>query len=212
MIKNNIRHSLFFFLAMILTVPIFGAEDKWYLEKEEDNIQVFVSETKGLAVKSFRGVVTVNSSLNSVLSVIADASSYPRWLHNCKSAETIKRVGENEIYNHIVTNMPWPVTDRDSVMHSIKTQDILTKQVTIRFFAKPEMIDKLPNTVRITKIHGLWELTPLLNGQLKIIYQMSVDPGGSIPKWLVNSLAVDIPYYTLKNLSRIAKETQYKSQ
>ena len=212
MIKNYIRHSIFFSLAMLFSVSIFGAEDKWYLEKEEDNIQVFVAETKGSALKSFRGVVTVDSSLDSVLSVIADASSYPRWLFNCKRAETIKRVGENEIYNHIVTNMPWPVIDRDSVVHSITTKNISTKQVIIKFVAKPEMIDKSPKTVRITKMQGLWELTPLDNGKLKVFYQMSVDPGGSIPKWLVNSLVIDIPYNTLNNLRRIAKESQYKTQ
>jgi len=198
-------------MLLIFSVPVFAAQGNWYLEKEEDNIQVFVSETKGSSLKSFRGVVTVDSSLNSVLSVIADASSYPRWLHNCKSAKTIKRVDESEIYNHIVTDMPWPVIDRDSVVQSIKTVNKTTNQVTIKFVAKPAMIEKLPKTVRITKMNGLWELTPLDNGKLKILYQMSVDPGGSIPKWLVNSLVVDIPFNTLNNLRRIAKEDRYKS-
>ncbi|WP_299875985.1 START domain-containing protein [uncultured Cocleimonas sp.] len=211
MIKNYIRHYFFFSMLLIFSAPIFGAQDNWYLEKEEDNIQVFVAETKGSPLKSFRGVVTVNSSLNSVLSVIADASSYPRWLHNCKSAKTIKRIGETEIYNHIVTNMPWPVIDRDSVVQSIKTENKTTNQVTIKFVAKPAMIEKLPKTVRITKMNGLWELTPLDDGKLKILYQMSVDPGGNIPKWLVNSLVVDIPFNTLNNLRRIAKEDRYKS-
>ena len=211
MIKNYIRHCFFFSMLLIFSVPVFAAQGNWYLEKEEDNIQVFVSETKGSSLKSFRGVVTVDSSLNSVLSVIADASSYPRWLHNCKSAKTIKRVDESEIYNHIVTDMPWPVIDRDSVVQSIKTVNKTTNQVTIKFVAKPAMIEKLPKTVRITKMNGLWELTPLDNGKLKILYQMSVDPGGSIPKWLVNSLVVDIPFNTLNNLRRIAKEDRYKS-
>ncbi len=210
MVKNYIRNFFFLCLALLISAPVFGAENVWYLEKEEDNIQVFIAETKGSLVKSFRGVVTVNSSLDSVLSVIADVSSYPRWLHNCRSAKTIKRVGENETFNHIITDMPWPVVDRDSIVHSIKTQNDSTNQVTIKFAAKPEMLNKLPKTVRITDMHGLWELTPLQNANLKILYQMSVDPGGSIPKWLVNSLVVDIPFNTLNNLRRIAKEPQYK--
>ncbi len=72
------------------------------------------------------------------------------------------------------------------------------------------MLGKLPNTIRITNIKGLWELTSLQIGRIKIFYQMSVDPGGSISKWLVNSMLVDIPFYTPINLRRIAKEPKYK--
>ena len=210
MIKSPIRNYFLLTLALIFSVPLFGAKNDWYLEKEEHNIEVFVAKTEGSAVKSFRGVVNVESSLKSVLSVIGDASSYPRWLHNCKSATTIKRVSENEVFNHIVTDMPWPVADRDSVVHSIKTQNNLTGQVSIKMISKPELLDKLPKAVRITDMQGLWELTPLENGQLKILYQMSIDPGGSIPKWLVNSMVIDIPFHTLNNLRRMAKEPQYK--
>ena len=210
MIKGPVRNYFLLSLSLMFSVSLCGAENDWYLEKEEDNIEVFVAKTKGSAVKSFRGIVNVKSSLKSVLSVITDASSYPRWLHNCKRATTIKRVGDTEIFNHILTDMPWPVFDRDTVVHSIKTQNDSTKQVTIKFVSKPELLDELPKTVRITDMQGRWELTPLENGQLKILYQMSIDPGGSIPKWLVNSMVVDIPFYTLSNLRQIAKESNYK--
>ena len=195
---------------MIFSAPTFGAENSWYLEREEDNIEVYIAKIKGSAVKTFRGVVTVDNSLNSVLSVIADASSYPRWLYNCRSATMIKFVSYNEVYSHVVTNMPWPFVDRDSIILSTKTQNDVTKKVTIKVVEKPKMLGKLPNTIRTTNIKGLWELTPLPNGRLKILFQMSVDPGGSIPKWLVNLMLIDIPFYTLNNLRRIVKEPQYK--
>ena len=203
-------HSFVFLLLMVFSVPTVGAENPWYLERDEDNIQVYVAKVKSSAIKTFRGVATVDSSLKSVLLVIADASSYPRWLYNCRSAKMIEFVSYNEIYSHVVTNMPWPTVDRDSIIHSTMTQNASTKKVTIKIVGKPQMLGKLPNTIRITDIKGQWQLTPLKNGRLKILYQMSADPGGSIPKWLVNSMLVDIPFYTLNNLRRIAKEPQYK--
>jgi len=210
MINRRIRHSFLFSLFMFISAPIFGAESPWYLEREEDNIDVYIATIKGSAVKTFRGVVTVDSSLKSVLSVIADASSYPRWLYHCKSAKMIKFVSYNEVVSHVVTDMPWPLIDRDTIIQSIKTQNTSTKKVTIKIVSKPGMVGNLPNTIRINNINGLWELTPLHNGQLKILFQMSVDPGGTIPKWLVNSMLIDIPFYTLRNLRQIAKEPQYQ--
>ncbi|MEB8432074.1 START domain-containing protein [Cocleimonas sp. KMM 6892] len=195
---------------MFISTPIFGVENPWLLEKEEDNIDVYIAKVKGSAIKTFRGVVTVDSSLHSILSVIADASSYPRWLYHCKSAKMVQFVSYNEVVSHVVTDMPWPFVDRDSIIQSIKTQNPSTKTVTIRVSEKPGMIGKISNTIRVTNINGLWVLTPLHNGRLNILFQMSVDPGGSIPNWLVNSMLVDIPFYTLQNLRRVAKESQYQ--
>ena len=34
----------------------------------------------------------------------------------------------------------------------------------------------------------------------KVIYEVNADPGGKIPKWLVNDMISDFPFYSLKNL------------
>ena len=41
--------------------------------------------------------------------------------------------------------------------------------------------------VRIQNMKGRWLLTPIANDKsnIKIEYEMDLDPGGNIPKWLV---------------------------
>ena len=206
--KRYLKNSLLL-LVIIFLVPMFGAERSWNLQRNEKDIQVFVSETAGSAIKSFRGVITVDSSMDAVLGVISDISSYPRWMHDCRSAKTIKIIGKNETYHHIISNMPWPVIDRDSVVRSVMTEHPAIEQVTIRFAAKPELIKKLPNTVRIRKLQGYWELTSLQDNTLRVVYQVSLDPGGNIPVWMINSMGTDLPFYTLDKLRQIAKEAKY---
>ena len=41
------------------------------------------------------------------------------------------------------------------------------------------------------------------------VYEMSIDPGGNIPKWVVNAMAIDLPFYTLQKLRKISKEDKY---
>ena len=53
MIKNRIRHIFFFSVSMFFSVPIFGAVSPWYLEREEDNIDVYLAKVKGSTVKTF---------------------------------------------------------------------------------------------------------------------------------------------------------------
>jgi hypothetical protein len=46
--------------------------------------------------------------------------------------------------------------------------------------------------------------------KVKITYELSIDPGGNLPKWLVNTLAVDFPFNTLKNLRQLVKKPLYR--
>ena len=38
---------------------------------------------------------------------------------------------------------------------------------------------------------------------------MTIDPGGNVPKWIVNSMVVDLPFKTLLGLREIMKEAKY---
>jgi ribosome-associated toxin RatA of RatAB toxin-antitoxin module len=63
--------------------------------------------------------------------------------------------------------------------------------------------------VRIKNMTGKWQLTPVENNKVKVVYEMNIDPGGKIPKWLVNAMLVDIPFNTLQKLRSIVKEAKY---
>lgn len=50
----------------------------------------------------------------------------------------------------------------------------------------------------------------LLHFVYNVAYEMSIDTGGNIPKWVVNSMAVDLPFYTLQNLRKLSGEDKYR--
>lgn len=207
--------SQHFLLLLLLTFLLLTSESfangnqKWRLEKNEEGIQVYLRDTVGSALKSFKGTMTIKSSLSSLLKVIKDTDSYPRWLHNCQSAKNLKQNGNSNSINYVVTNMPWPVADRDLVVASSLTQNKSTKRIEIKLQAKPKFLAKVAGKVRIEKMNGRWLLTPTGNDNINVIYEMSIDPGGNIPKWVVNSMALDLPFYTLRNLRKIVKEDKY---
>jgi len=49
------------------------------------------------------------------------------------------------------------------------------------------------------KMMGFMQFVPQKNGSIQFTYEISVDPGGKIPKWMVNAMATDFPFYTLKS-------------
>lgn len=202
---------ILFFSLLLFASNVLEANSEWRLEKDEEGIKVYLRDTAGNPVKSFKGTMMVDGSLSSIISVIDDTPSYTRWLYNCRSAKNIKRISDTQTVNYVVTDMPWPVVDRDLIVLSKLAQDPATKRVEIKLQAAPKILAKVANMVRIEKMHGRWLLTPTAKNKINIIYEMNIDPGGNIPKWLINSMAVDLPFNTLQKLRNIIKEDKYAS-
>lgn len=195
----------------LLVFSIAHAKDSWQLSKSEDGIQVYVKDAEGSATQSFKGIVTISGRMTALIAVLDDIQAYPQLLHACKSASLLEEVSNTESYNYIITKMPWPIKNRDTVVHSVLQQDKQTKQVEIKLNAEPTKIESKPSLVRINKMVGRWLFTLTEKDSVIVEYDLNVDPGGNIPKWLVNTISVDIPFNTLKNLRSLSKKAVYQN-
>ncbi|MBI1978137.1 MAG: hypothetical protein HYS55_05240, partial [Candidatus Omnitrophica bacterium] len=90
-------------------------------------------------------------------------------------------------------------------------QDPLTQVLTYRISeASPDLYPypKQKNVVRMPYLRVLWQFTPKEDGLVEIDYQIHADPGGRIPKWLVNRLSLDIPVHTLNRFEKMLQDPQ----
>lgn len=213
---NKSTSSFILSLCFIVFLNMFSnlavAENKainWELKKSENGIQVFLRNTKNSAVKSFKGVMTVDGRLSSIVAVLEDIDSYPRWLFSCKSAKTLQQRSDTAVVNYFVTDMPWPVADRDSIVGASRSQNKSSKLIEIKLLAEPKLIPEVAGKVRIETMQGRWLLRPAGPGKINVIYEMTVDPGGNVPKWIVNAMSVDLPFNTLSGIREVMKEDKY---
>lgn len=207
--NSQLLKSLIVFL-FIFSVFSTQAKNPWTLSKDDNGIQVFVRSLPHSPIKSFKGEVVISSRLTPLVALLEDSAALPRWMYKTQSAKTLKEVNQTTAYVYAVTDMPWPVLDRDSISLAKLTQNKQSKQVLITLESAPNYIKKNPKLLRIKKLQGQWIFQPLGKGMTKVIYEMHVDPGGNLPKWLVNALSVDMPFYTLNNLRREVKSNKYQ--
>lgn len=192
------------------------AENTWQLSKQKEGIQIYVRDNPNSSLKVFKGIVTVpETTLSSLVAVLDDINIMPQLLHNCKSARVLQKKGKFSTTLYIVSNMPWPVKNRDSVVHSIMTQDKNSKKILIKMESEPKFVPLKKGRVRVQAMSGYWEFMPVMvagknSGAVKVTYELSIDPSGNLPKWLVNAIAVDFPFYTLKNLRQLVKKPVYR--
>jgi len=190
-------------------VPALANTD-WQLAKEEDGIIVHTRVVDYSPVKQFRAVTKISASLASVLAVMLDSEACPEWMYRCQEAKVVKRnrFGDSYVYRKI--NLPWPVADRDIVMHKAMTQDPETKAVTIKNVSAPDFVPRTKH-VRIEVSESLYLLEPKQDGTVKLTWTQISDPAGALPKTLVNTMIVTSPLTTLKNLRAMVKKNKYKN-
>ncbi|WP_319379735.1 START domain-containing protein [Thiomicrorhabdus sp.] len=192
--------------AMILASGTFtgtarAEEQKWQAQAVEDgsSVQVWTRAVPGSNFKAFRGEVDISSPLKSVLQTIHQTEKLPEWYHNTIEARKLKTLAPGESINYSVTRAPWPVSNRDSVVHST-TQYQADGSVQIALQAEPNTYPPQDGRIRISKLDGFWKLQPIDASHTKVTLQISAEPGGEIPSWLANAMVVDMPFYTLSNL------------
>ncbi len=195
----------FFFFYYIVSVTAFG-QTNWKLTKNEDGIRVFQKDTKNSNFKSIRVECTFDGTYDKLINVINNIAGYQNWVYHNKATSLIKRISPYEFYYYTETYLPWPMDNRDAVMHTKITKDSLNRFLRINSSAAPNYIAKKGNKVRIARSDINWYVTSPATNKIKIVYTFETDPGGNVPAWLVNSFADKGPYESFKKLAQLLKK------
>jgi len=205
------KHILKGMLALLLLmgsgtfVPssVFAAEFPWELKKNEDGIRVDVRKVEGSSILEYKGTVIVDAGLEAVARLFEEDGRMTEWFHQCSEARLIKANTPEDKVLYFVISMPWPVKDRDLVFRRVRSKDPASRAVEYRTSSLPGVYPEQGGKVRMPYLKGLWRFTPLADGRTKIYYQQHSEVGGHIPAWLVNKLAVNIPFNSLAHFRRL---------
>jgi hypothetical protein len=185
-----------------------NADDKWFHLTKKDGIDIYSRVSKDSPIKSLRAEGIINGSLAKIVSIMRDVNSATDWVPNLKSRSYVKNVSDTEAILYDISIMPWPVTNRDLVVHhrlslSPDKKSLVLNFNSIRNTERP--VKKKP--VRATIHTGSIEFYPRGDKTL-IKLVLLVDPNGKIPKWVVNLLQVSMPYEFLMSLNKFASKSK----
>lgn len=194
-------------LGILVSVSVFASDatNGWDLAKESDGIKVYTRNVSDSDFKEFKGVMQVKTTVDALVALVNDAKACPKWIDTCVEGKVLKKVSDNERYCYTLSEAPWPVSDRDAITHSITNRDEKTGAVTINITGAPNYIPEKKGITRVKMIKAMWSFTPKEDGYVEVVYQVHNDPGGSLPAWLINSVAVTQPFNTLRNMRKIVK-------
>jgi len=184
-------------------------EQPWQMQKQQDSITVYtrLSDLDGLT--EFKGVTVLDASLASVLAVLGDVGACSQWLYRCADPKLLGSDSFTDRYVYQVHKLPFPASDRDYVLHVRVSYHPDDRRVEISMDVMPDFLPDTPGLVRIKRGGGRWTLTQTTDNQVQIVWQQVMDPGGRVPRFLVNGRAINIPYESLLGLARLVTRSKY---
>lgn len=205
-------YKVFFvgFLLLLNLQPVLAQND-WKLSTEKEGIKVYTSIVPGSKIKAVKVECELKATASQLVAVLLDVNACKDWVYHTKSCSLVKQVSPSELYYYSEVSLPWPAENRDFVAHLTATQNPADKVVTVDGPAVPGFVPSKNKVVRIDHSKGLWVITPVDSGMIKVRYSLHVDPGGALPAWLVNMFAAEGPMQIFENLKLQLQKPAYKN-
>ena len=201
-------------LYMVFWLALFGlwgrAQDSWELKTDKDGIKVYKSADSRSKFDQLKLECTVDASLSSLVAVLLDVSNYPKWVYHTRTASLLKKVSDHELYFYEQIESPFGASDRDLVVVTKISQDKDSKVVHVTVKSVPDYIPQKKGYVRVPMSDEKWTITPISKNSSKIDYHLEIDPGGSVPAWLVNQFSQKGPYESFRQLRKHVTEEKYR--
>jgi hypothetical protein len=192
--------SFLFFFAL----KGFG-QYNWKLTKDKDGIKVYQSENPKSKFKSVRVECTLAGTFDKLIAVLTDIDHLKDWVYNTKMSYLIRKISPLDMYYYTETTIPWPMSNRDAVVHLRIMRDSLQRFVRVISTNENRLVPQKNGKVRIVYSSVNWYVTMPSSKTVSIVYTFEADPGGGLPAWIVNSFADKGPYESFKKLSEMLK-------
>jgi hypothetical protein len=188
------------FFAQAADTP--AAAPPWEQIRVEDGVVVWKRLVPGSPIVSFKSQGLIEAPVLDILAVIDDASHATEWMDSCVEATEIERPSASESIRYSVLKSPaFIVSDRDLLVRSHIRVDPPTRSVQARSEATSDpRKPPVEGRVRMPMLTVSWTLKGVTPGVTQVTYEVTADPGGSIPAWLVNASAKKMPFETLRQL------------
>ncbi|MCZ8134141.1 MAG: START domain-containing protein [Algoriphagus sp.] len=170
------------------------------LRKSAEGIEVYTCKMANSRINSIQSTFTVSSSFSALSEALFDLNNFHKWQYKIVKTEMLKRISKNEFIYRAELETPWPVANRDLILHVKMSPTSNPKEYHFSAIGKPDYIPPREGFVRVPVSEAHWYIKILDKTNIQVKHSILIDPGGSIPAWLMNLSLAEGPYETFKNL------------
>jgi hypothetical protein len=210
--RSLIARSISALLLVLAVVAPVAADDlvavpepAWESVDEADGIAVFRRDVPGSPLVAFKGVTTIEASIDKVLWVLVDNEHKTEWVDMCTESRVLERISDHEVVIYQRFSLPWYLSDRDYVY---RARAVPEEHGAIRLVMSSCEHAAAPATVGVRGrlVESCYLLTPLGDNRTRVSVEIQTDPCGMVPDTLVNLVQREWPLKTLRGVRRQCRQ------
>ncbi len=189
---------LLLLLGLLLPSPFLAdsAEGGWAIERDEQGVRLERRSEEGPGPR-FRATAEFDAGIFEVMAVLADDERRTEWMPRCIESKALEVTPKSRVL-YTRTEGDWPVSDRDAV---VRSQVRITPagdraEITLEAIEWPA-VPPIDGAVRMPELSGGYVLTALGEDRTQVLYQVSVDLGGSVPGFVLEFVREQMPFDNL---------------
>jgi hypothetical protein len=200
------RASPLLLLTMTLTISPTASttEAEWTLEKDEGHIQLYTRPVPGSPFLEVKATTLINAPMQKVADAFGYGEGCSDWRALCKSSEVLSTVSDTERYVYLVLDLPWPLSDRDMVIHSIAQVDSASKTATVQLESASSR-HPARDYVR-AESSGEYTIRSISENQVEFTYIMHTDLGGNLSPEVINPQVASSTFTDIAQLRLLAEK------
>jgi len=198
-------YCLIFLFSLSLSVQT--NESDWVKHTSEKNFNVYTRKVSDSDIVGIRIEGKVKAPIESILSNMRLVEGSEKWTPAVRKKVTIKNISDLEAITYTLNVMPWPLWDREIVLHNILKLD---KKKKLLFVQSTSVHKDYPNypktkgTILADIRYSNMGFRPLSANETFIELTALIDPKGSIPSWMVNFYQKKWPIKFLRAIEKRA--------
>ena len=196
---------------MLPTAPSLADEGPWRHLYTRRGIRVEAQDVPGRDLPRLRGKGVLQANLYELLAVLDDVPNHRTWVPRLHRSIALRRPSPLELWMYVRFRCPWPARDRDSVLHVEVTRtltatqhEVVLKSERAEWAGRPA----IDGVVRVPRSRAEARLRYLGPQQTQLTYLVDIDPGGSLPRFLVRILQEDLPMQIVEGLDQRIRQTR----
>jgi len=178
------------------------AQNDWVLKKERNGIKIYNRPSKISRLDDIKVEVDLPGNVFQVAEILSDVEKYPQWAYATKTCELVKKINDREFIYYSEIEVPWPATNRDFYASFKVSVDSAARSLNVVSIGMKDYRPVNKNLVRIPLSKGLWNISTLSDKKIHLVYILQLDPGGSVPTWVMNLFITKGPLETFENLKK----------
>jgi hypothetical protein len=206
------KFAFFAVLSLVLISYTANAQDSWELRRDENGIKIYSRRPNGGKLVELRLLTKFNATPQQLLTTLLNVQDYSSWIYGSKRVGIIKKVNDHDIIYFTEAHLPWPIEDRDLVTELTVTPATTTTPLIVQAKSIQGILPPNPHFIRVPYSLGTWHIIPDGADKINVEYTFSIDPGGSIPGWLVNMTIAGGPYKSFLKLGDMLQAERSKEK